>query len=81
MFDPTDHPIVARNPLTGNWCFGFAASRQAPVAGCQQETLTVRPGRYNDPECYLCTGNKRVTGEQNPAYTDTFVFTNDSLQH
>jgi UDPglucose--hexose-1-phosphate uridylyltransferase len=30
-----------------------------------------------DPGCTLCPGNKRVGGDTNPAYTDTFVFGND----
>ncbi len=30
-----------------------------------------------DPECFLCPGNKRISGEQNPRYESTFVFTND----
>ena len=29
------------------------------------------------PDCYLCPGNARAGGEQNPAYDGTFVFTND----
>jgi UDPglucose--hexose-1-phosphate uridylyltransferase len=30
-----------------------------------------------DPGCYLCPGNRRAEGAANPAYTGTFVFTND----
>jgi UDPglucose--hexose-1-phosphate uridylyltransferase len=30
-----------------------------------------------DPSCYLCPGNQRVSGTQNPAYTSTYVFDND----
>jgi UDPglucose--hexose-1-phosphate uridylyltransferase len=30
-----------------------------------------------DPDCYLCPGNARVNGSQNPSYDATFVFTND----
>ena len=30
-----------------------------------------------DPKCYLCPGNKRASGDTNPAYKDTFVFVND----
>jgi UDPglucose--hexose-1-phosphate uridylyltransferase len=30
-----------------------------------------------DPKCYLCPGNTRVGGKQNPAYTSTFNFEND----
>lgn len=28
-------------------------------------------------DCYLCPGNQRVSGHQNPHYTSTFVFDND----
>jgi len=30
-----------------------------------------------DPTCYLCPGNQRAGGVQNPKYTSTFVFEND----
>lgn len=29
------------------------------------------------PDCYLCPGNRRVSGTRNPSYTSTFVFDND----
>lgn len=29
------------------------------------------------PDCYLCPGNRRVSGAVNPPYTGTFVFDND----
>ncbi|MFL5582726.1 MAG: UDP-glucose--hexose-1-phosphate uridylyltransferase, partial [Gemmatimonadaceae bacterium] len=35
----------------------------------------VRP-QY-EPTCYLCPGNQRAGGHQNPGYTGTFVFDND----
>lgn len=31
----------------------------------------------HDPDCFLCPGNTRVTGDKNPDYTGTYVFTND----
>ena len=30
-----------------------------------------------DKDCYLCPTNTRATGDTNPDYADTFVFTND----
>lgn len=29
------------------------------------------------PDCYLCPGNRRVSGAQNPPYTGIFIFDND----
>ena len=31
----------------------------------------------HDPTCYLCPGNKRVSGAQNPTYSGVYVFQND----
>ncbi|VEA37346.1 galactose-1-phosphate uridylyltransferase [Salmonella enterica subsp. enterica] len=31
----------------------------------------------HDPDCFLCAGNTRVTGDKNPDYKGTYVFTND----
>jgi len=28
-------------------------------------------------DCYLCPGNRRVSGARNPDYSQTFVFDND----
>jgi galactose-1-phosphate uridylyltransferase (family 1) len=56
--------------------FGFSASRQAPLAGAQ-ETPAKQTLPQHDPDCFLCPGNTRVTGDKNPDYKGTFVFTND----
>jgi len=43
----------------------------------QQENTARNEGLSYDPECFLCPGNRRVEGEINPDYPDTFVFRND----
>jgi UDPglucose--hexose-1-phosphate uridylyltransferase len=42
----------------------------------QQETVPDGRPAY-DPKCYLCPGNTRAGGLQNPPYTGTYVFEND----
>ncbi len=43
----------------------------------QVEKLPVEHLPTYDPTCYLCPGNQRNTGNQNSAYTGTYVFDND----
>ena len=47
-----------------------------PWQGQQEEVSREERPEY-DPGCYLCPSNTRANGEQNPAYTSTFVFDND----
>lgn len=76
MFDPTDHPHRRLNLLTGNWVLVSPHRAKRPWQG-QQETPDRSTRPAHDPDCYLCAGNKRITGDINPDYRDTFVFTND----
>ncbi len=64
------------NQLTGEWVLVSPHRTQRPWLG-QVETLPPAELPAYDPNCYLCPGNTRANGAQNPAYTETFVFEND----
>lgn len=71
-----DHPHRRFNALTGDWILVSPHRTQRPWQG-QQEKSAGNDRPAHDPGCYLCPDNARAGGEQNPDYTDTYVFTND----
>ena len=75
MFPPNIR-INGCNPLTGEWVLVSPHRTKRPWLG-QVEKLPPDNRPAYDPKCYLCPGNERAGGEHNPAYTSTFVFTND----
>jgi UDPglucose--hexose-1-phosphate uridylyltransferase len=63
------------NALTGEWVLVSPHRTKRPWQGKQE--VHARRGESYDPGCYLCPGNPRASGDVNPAYQDTFAFTND----
>jgi UDPglucose--hexose-1-phosphate uridylyltransferase len=76
MFNPSEQPHRRYNPLTGEYILVSPHRTKRPWLGkVDPPEQEVRPDY--DPDCYLCPGNIRANGEQNPDYPETFVFTND----
>lgn len=76
MFDLKEHSHTRLNILTGEWILVSPHRTKRPWQGKVEEMPKDDRPSY-DAQCYLCPGNKRADGSENPAYSDSFVFTND----
>ena len=64
------------NPLLREWVLVSPQRNQRPWQGQIEKNAPEQRPQY-DPNCYLCPGNSRAGGHNNPNYTSTFVFDND----
>ena len=71
-----DYPHRRFNQLTREWVLVSPHRAKRPWLG-QVEKAPPQNLPVYDPDCYLCPGNSRAGGVQNPAYTGTFAFDND----
>lgn len=75
-FNHNNDPHRRFNPLINEWVLVSPHRATRPWQG-QNETVNEEKRPEFDPTCYLCPGNVRANGEQNPAYESSFVFDND----
>jgi UDPglucose--hexose-1-phosphate uridylyltransferase len=64
------------NPLRKSWVLVSPHRTQRPWQG-EVGQKAAPSGVSYDPQCYLCPGNKRAGGAENPAYEGIFSFVND----
>lgn len=74
--DLQDYSHKRLNILTGEWVLVSPHRAKRPWQG-QNEAVNNEKRPSYDEKCYLCAGNTRINGEQNPKYEDVFIFTND----
>ena len=76
MFDLKEHSHTRLNILTGDWVLVSPHRMNRPWQG-KVEELPKGDRPSHDPNCYLCPGNKRSDGSNNPYYNEPYSFVND----
>ncbi len=70
------NPHRRYDPLRGEWVLVSPHRTERPWQGKTEKGGDEKRPDY-DPGCYLCPGNRRASGVDNPPYETTFVFQND----
>jgi UDPglucose--hexose-1-phosphate uridylyltransferase len=64
------------HPLRQEWVI-YAAHRNNRPWTTGKSIVAEKTVPAYDPACYLCPGNQRIHGGQNPPYTGVYIFDND----
>ncbi len=64
------------HPLREEWVIVATHRQDRPWTGEMASSSSEEIADF-DPDCYLCPGNTRIGGNQNPNYEQVFVFDND----
>ena len=65
------------HPLRREWVVVSAHRNDRPWQGEDAQPRRRAEGQRHATDCYLCPGNTRVSGKQNPDYAGVYVFDND----
>ena len=76
VLDLATHVHRRFNALTGEWILVSPQRTARPWRGQVDDRAPEIVPNY-DASCYMCPANLRASGERNPSYQSTFVFTND----